>query len=675
MTEFFLDIDRALYAFINGTLSNPVLDPVMWFFSAWPWPGILMLCTCVALAPRYKTRLLLPIILSVIAFGMSDGLVGMLKDIVMRERPFLVLPSVNTPTRAGSFSFPSGHAANTFAFAMGMYYFFRKPGLIFIAIATLVSFSRVYLGVHYVSDVVGGAALGSGCFYTVLYTFRKIKSLYKDNRVAGIFFMLLVLSLPLRFLYLKYGPLDLIGDEAHYWEWTRRLDLSYYSKGPVIAWIIAFTTWIGGNNAVAVRFLAPFFHVLSAFFTYLLAIDLFRNRTAGAFAGFLILTIPLFAAYGVIMTIDSPFLFLWCLALWTFWRAVKKGDPLSWYMTGALIGLGFMTKYIMILFFPCALLFLILSRDDRHRLKEIHPWAAAILGIIVMAPVFIWNARHGWVGLLHEAGHASLDKGWNISYRNFLDFLFSQIGIITPFIVILATILIMRFRKLFPDILREKTFLLCLSLPILAFFLLKSVQGNVEPNWAMVSYPALIVLVSYYIVRGWEGFSARLRSFTIVSFLIIVPFAVIIHFPFSIPVPQHLNPAKRLGGWRELGAEASRIQKEMEKKGPLFVFSNKYPISSELAFYMEGNPVTYCAQTGRRMNQYDLWPGFENLIGYNALFVTYAEREVPGVLLEMFDRFDKKVFTYTTRQGMEKAFTIVRFYNFRGGTFPKPTTY
>jgi len=675
MKEFFFGIDKALYSFINGTLSNPVLDLVMRFFSAWPWPGILMLITFAVLLPRYRSQLILPFLLSAIAVGISDGLAGMIKDIVMRERPFLVLPSVNTPETSSSFSFPSAHASNTFAFAVGMYYYLRKPALAFIIIAAIVSFSRVYLGVHYVSDVIGGALLGAGSFFMVNTIFKKIKELLMENRAAGYFFLLLVLSIPLRLLYLKYGHLDLIGDEAHYWEWTRRLDLSYYSKGPVIAWIIAFTTWIGGNNAVAVRFLAPFLLFFSSFFIYKLTVDQFHDKTAGALAGALILTIPLFAVFGVIMTIDGPFLFLWCLALWTFWRAIALEKPGYWYLTGALIGLGFMTKYIMLLFYPCALIFLFLSKRDRPLLKTVHPWLSAVLGTLVLSPVIIWNARNGWVTFLHTAGHANLEGGFTISLSRFFDFFFSQIGILTPLFVVLAFVLIIKFRNSFPEMDREKTFLLSFSLPILAFFLLKSLQGKVEANWAMVAYPSLVLLVSWYVVKGWSGFNRRFRIFTAASLLFIAPLSIIMHFPFSLPLPQDINPATRLAGWQELGEEASKVYDEMEKEGPLFVFSNSYTIASELAFYMKGHPVTYCAQLGRRMNQYDLWPGFENLIGYNALYVPSRNGEIPQILRDKFERYESTMITLTTRQGIIREFTLVRFYKFKGGHFPESSTY
>ena len=57
----------------------------------------------------------------------------------------------------------------------------------------------------------------------------------------------------LRLAFLAWGGLDLSPDEAHYWEWSRRLDLSYYSKGPLIAYLIAGLTAVFGTSAFGIR--------------------------------------------------------------------------------------------------------------------------------------------------------------------------------------------------------------------------------------------------------------------------------------------------------------------------------------------------------------------------------------------------------------------------------------
>ena len=78
------------------------------------------------------------------------------------------------------------------------------------------------------------------------------------------------------------------------------------------------------------------------------------------------------------------------------------------------------------------------------------------------------------------------------------------------------------------------------------------------------------------------------------------------------------------------GEEVSTIYEQMSSRRPVFIFSDKYQVSSELAFYVKGHPVTYCINLGRRMNQYDFWPGFDNLLHYDAIFVRTGDGRIPA---------------------------------------------
>jgi 4-amino-4-deoxy-L-arabinose transferase-like glycosyltransferase len=98
----------------------------------------------------------------------------------------------------------------------------------------------------------------------------------KPYPIALLIFLLAV-SL-FRIYYIQYGPLDLSPDEAHYWEWSRRLDLSYYSKGPMIAYLIHLGTLLFGNTVLGVRFMAVIFSVSSSVFLYLLGKTLYEER-------------------------------------------------------------------------------------------------------------------------------------------------------------------------------------------------------------------------------------------------------------------------------------------------------------------------------------------------------------------------------------------------------------
>ena len=171
MDEFLLELDRSLFYFCNQNLHNWLFDNILPFVTdlnkkpvALIVVGILwlLLLTKGGRHGRRAALLLIPTIAISDQFSSS-----VLKYLIERVRPCHELPDVRLLVGCGSgYSFPSSHAVNNFAAAIVLAYFLPRWTWAFFSFAGVIAFSRVYVGVHYPSDVIGGAVIGlciGGC--------------------------------------------------------------------------------------------------------------------------------------------------------------------------------------------------------------------------------------------------------------------------------------------------------------------------------------------------------------------------------------------------------------------------------------------------------------------------------------------------------------------------------
>ncbi len=707
-------LDSTLYHLINRGTANSVFDVLMPFLSSkgylliFPYAAFMLWTASRQKESRNETMVLAlwTIAISVVSCLFSDWMANEVKHVFNRVRPCHVLEGVRLlGACTNSASMPSGHATNSFAYAVPLFFMTRgyvrlRWRIYPLLLAGLVAYSRPYVGVHYPGDIAIGAIFGSSIAAGIIWLFGYARRRYETKPYTTLLYgSLLVLSI-FRIYYIVSGPLDLGPDEAHYWEWTRHLALSYYSKGPMIAYLIAIGTAVFGDTVFGVRWLAIVMSVLSSILLYRLTFEMYRDEAAALGSAVMLQIIPLFATFSILFSIDSPFVFFWVLSLYLFYRAIntpvgaRHADPLQyshessvqitdtnhghgltiWLLLGISVGLGLLAKYTMAFFHIGALIFLVMS-DRRYLLKTIKPYTAALVSFIVFSPVIIWNFQHDWVTIRHTAGQAHVAEGIRISLGSLAEFVGSQIGIVTPVIFVL---IFYALHKLYHS---EKgyrsTFLFAFSIPVMAFFVLKSIQGKVEANWAMTAYITGLIAVAWYFLRPNAPVSPRTKKALIISAaLTALLVTVVSHYPQLLKLPPKLDPSSRIRGWHQLRYEISPIYKQLRAEGEVFIFSDRYQISSELAFYVEGHPKTYCINLGRRMNQYDLWPGMnEDAAGIraeypgrqiNGIFVTWGETDVPPVVAAAFDRFEKKVIKVYDRGNELRVYTVIICYNFKG---------
>jgi undecaprenyl-diphosphatase len=143
--------------------------------SAWwvKWPLLVAVGACGD--ARCRRRLPPALLSGLLAVGAAAGLTSVLKELVDRLRPALADPGIEAlvPTPASA-SFPSGHAATAFAAAIAVGAFHPRLRWPLFGLAALVGLSRIYLGVHYVLDVLAGAALGLALGIVMVWATRRL---------------------------------------------------------------------------------------------------------------------------------------------------------------------------------------------------------------------------------------------------------------------------------------------------------------------------------------------------------------------------------------------------------------------------------------------------------------------------------------------------------------------
>jgi undecaprenyl-diphosphatase len=189
MIHFLSSTDTAIFFFFNQTISNPVTDflwPLITEYSGFLVVRVALLGVWALLMIWGGTRGRTAALLCVIILVASDQLSSfVIKPLLSRPRPchevggVPVLEGVRLLVNCGSGkSFPSSHAVNNFAMAALFSFYYRRWSWAFFSWATLVALSRVAVGVHYPSDVAGGAVIGVAVALAIIALWTMIQRRY-----------------------------------------------------------------------------------------------------------------------------------------------------------------------------------------------------------------------------------------------------------------------------------------------------------------------------------------------------------------------------------------------------------------------------------------------------------------------------------------------------------------
>lgn len=322
------------------------------------------------------------------------------------------------------------------------------------------------------------------------------------------------------------SPLGLYFDEAQYWMWSRTFDWGYFTKPPLVAWVIGLTTTLAGTDAEwAVRLGAPLAHLVAAGAVYALARSMY-GAWPGFWAGLGWFLLPgVFFSSSLIST-DAVLLPLWSIALFAMWRMVNTRLMRWAIVIGVALGLGMLAKYAMLYFLVCTAFAAWRIPSVRAALGGGRAWVAGLIAAAIVTPNIVWNVNNGFATARHTASNASLDLGDMFHFDELFEFIGGQAGVLGP-IVFFALIWALWRARLAANRTDEDRFLLAYILPPFVFISIIAFISRANANWAAVAYPAIVVwltgsLFTTVAGRRWLAGSAFVNAAMGVAFAFIV---------------------------------------------------------------------------------------------------------------------------------------------------------
>lgn len=397
-------------------------------------------------------------------------------------------------------------------------------------------------------------------------------------------FFLVVLGLSIyRAIMLYTIDPNMYVDEAYYWIWSQNFDWGYYSKPPMIAWVISIATSLFGDGSLVMKSVSILIYPLTAIIIFLTTKTLFDERTA-LYAGLLFFTTPAVSLSSFIISTDVVLLLFWSLTLYTFILAIKYNKLHYWILAGVFGGLGLLSKYNMILFVVSALLYLIFSSTHRHILTNRNFYLTLGVALVVFLPNLLWNYNNEFISFVHLHEISQVEKEF-FHFDKLFEFLGAQFGVFGPVsFAVLVYLLATVYRHKQDD---KFLMLFWFSAVFLGVISLQAFLARAFANWAAPTYVAASILVAYYLIQKEK---VKLLKWAVAINLVLM--GTIYHYESlmqvaGIELHKKNDPYARIKGWKEFGQEISKVYKNYPDHTLL---ANGRKEVSELIYYVDPHP-------------------------------------------------------------------------------------
>ena len=468
---------------------------------------------------------------------------------------------------------------------------------------------------------------------------------------------------------------NLIPEEAYYWNYAQHLDWGYLDHPPMVAWLIRLSTDLLGKSEFSVRLPAYICWIVAAIFMFRLTLNLY-DRPAAFRTILLLAVLPIYFGLGFFMTPDAPLYAAWAGCLYFLERALVAQNRRAWWGVGICVGLGMLSKYTVALLGLGTLTFVLIDRQSRRWLFRPEPYIAALTSLIIFSPVIFWNMRNGWMSFVFQGS----DR-WTGSYDFSLHLLIGTILLLLTPTGLLGVFWVLLPQKLAGEntaqtVMRRRQHLwsVAFNLVPLSIFVLYSLLYKPKINWTAPVWLAAIPLLAWEMVplRGQvEGSFARFirRSWmpTIIA-LLLIHGASFYYISLGLPGAGPMTAGRLFGEWRSLANEVEMIKRRVELETgskPVIVGMDKNFISSELSFYeREGARNTGGAHFfGNRSLMWAFWFPRSAAVGRNILMVDLDHKQLMQPSLPQYFDTVGDVFEET----LKKDGRVVGYFYWRVG--------
>ena len=374
-------------------------------------------------------------------------------------------------------------------------------------------------------------------------------------------------------------PLELSADEAQYWLWSKELNWGYFSKPPMIAWLIHVSNNIFGDYDYSIRILAPVIHGINALVIFRLSQEINDNYLAHFLSSLIWLTLPIVGVGSFLMSTDTPLMLIWTTSLLVMVKAYNSDNLFLWNLAGLIAGLALYAKYAA-LYLPLGLIiFYIINFQNEQNIKLRGLFLFVLNFIIVSLPNVIWNYFNNFQTINHLSSNAVIDAPSYSLFGTFT-FLIAQIAILGPLLLIVFVLTAYNIKKLN----KLSIFLLYFIFPVYILMFIQGFFSEANANWAASALPAITILCGYFLSKR-----IKFAVITILSNLLICIFILIVSFNGNlIFIDLKSDPLRKLKGWNILSED---LKDTISKKKSDVVLVDRRGIAAELIYYLRNENI------------------------------------------------------------------------------------